>query len=190
MKVHKISDGIWKLTGTDSVNAYLVDIGEKIMIDAGNRADRQDMLRFLGNMADLGKISKVIFTHLHYDHIGNFDIFPKAEFFASDMEIKDFERSTHDSVLDKDMVEKFNIKLKPLPDRIGPLEIIKTPGHTAGSICIWYPEKKVLFTGDTLFPNKNIGRTDLPTSAPSKMNDSLINLLRYNFKILAPGHDY
>jgi glyoxylase-like metal-dependent hydrolase (beta-lactamase superfamily II) len=39
--------------------------------------------------------------------------------------------------------------------------IIHTPGHSAGSCCLWFPEDDVLLTGDTLFSG-SVGRTDLP----------------------------
>ncbi len=67
-------------------------------------------------------------------------------------------------------------------------QIIKTPGHTSGSVCILY--KNILFSGDTLFNKEQIGRTDLPTSEPSKLQESLKKISYLDFKILAPGHDY
>ncbi|MFC1753417.1 MBL fold metallo-hydrolase [Thermoproteota archaeon] len=190
MEVEKISDNIWKFTGTDKVNVYFIDADNGIVVDAGNRADHQELQKLLGSLTDLSKVSKVIFTHLHYDHTGNFDLFPNAEFFTSEQEIQDFEKSKSDSILSQDLIEKFNIELKPLPEKIGVFEVVATPGHTRGSVCLWYPEKKILFSGDTMFSKKQIGRTDLPNSAPSEMNDSLIKLLNYDFKTLAPGHDY
>jgi glyoxylase-like metal-dependent hydrolase (beta-lactamase superfamily II) len=39
--------------------------------------------------------------------------------------------------------------------------VIHTPGHTEGSVCIYFPEQKKLIAGDTLFAG-SIGRTDLP----------------------------
>jgi glyoxylase-like metal-dependent hydrolase (beta-lactamase superfamily II) len=45
-------------------------------------------------------------------------------------------------------------------------QVMQTPGHTEGSICLYFPAQKKLIAGDTLFAG-SIGRTDLPV-APSK----------------------
>ena len=47
--------------------------------------------------------------------------------------------------------------------RLGPSEfqIMHTPGHTQGSLCLWIPQENKLIAGDTLFRD-SIGRTDLP----------------------------
>ena len=42
-----------------------------------------------------------------------------------------------------------------------PAEVLHTPGHTPGSICLLFPEQHLLLAGDTLFAG-SIGRTDLP----------------------------
>ena len=39
--------------------------------------------------------------------------------------------------------------------------ILHTPGHTQGSVCLYLPEQKLLIAGDTLFA-RSVGRTDLP----------------------------
>lgn len=67
------------------------------------------------------------------------------------------------------------------------LEIIHTPGHTPGSICLKCDE--ILFTGDTLF-HKGVGRTDFPGSSFEKLKDSVqkkLFTLEGEIKIY-PGH--
>jgi glyoxylase-like metal-dependent hydrolase (beta-lactamase superfamily II) len=51
-------------------------------------------------------------------------------------------------------------------------QVIDTPGHTEGSICVYFPEEKKLIAGDTLFAG-SIGRTDLPGGSMEKIMRSL-----------------
>ena len=66
--------------------------------------------------------------------------------------------------------------------------VIHTPGHTAGSCCFYFPENKVLISGDTLF-QYSYGRTDLPTGNDREMIDSLRRLKNIDgdYNVL-PGH--
>ncbi len=188
--VQNIDKGIWKIPAGS--NIYLLMLDEPIVIDTGERRKRKEA-EFIEHIIDPRNVKKIIFTHLHHDHIGNFDIFPNAELFASEEEISSFKQDPEGTTLSKDMAEKF----KRVIDRIKPtsklnnpkLEIIKTPGHTKGSICIYYKEKEILFSGDTIFPNRVLGRTDFPTSEPDMMRKTLMKLINYKFRILCPGHD-
>jgi len=58
--------------------------------------------------------------------------------------------------------------------QIGPItsNVILTPGHTEGSICVYFPTEKKLIAGDTLFAG-SIGRTDLPGGSFEKIMRSL-----------------
>ncbi|PID67185.1 MAG: MBL fold hydrolase [Fusobacteriales bacterium] len=65
-------------------------------------------------------------------------------------------------------------------------EIIETPGHTEGSLLIRYENN--LFTGDTLFKG-TIGRTDIFSSDPLKMKQSIEKIKKLNPDyIVYPGH--
>lgn len=184
--IEKISKDIWKVPAEG--NVYFLDFDEKIIIDTSERINRHIIEQFLGKVVDFKKVDKVIFTHLHHDHSGNFDLFPNAKFFASKEEIEDFKKDPEGTTLDPFIAEKLDIELNPIKDFNG-LKIIKTPGHTRGSICLWYEKENILFSGDTLFEN-GYGRIDLPTSVPGKMQESLNKLTTYKYKVLCPGHDY
>jgi hydroxyacylglutathione hydrolase len=187
--VQNISPRVWKLAG-DS-NVFYLDLGKKIIIDTGSRQFQPKLLTFLAKVVDFSSVDFVIFTHFHYDHIGNYDVFPNATLLASRAEIEDLHKNPNGAVLDPRLAERFKTaKLVPIEDVTLPeLEIIPVPGHTRGSICLWLAKERILFSGDTLFP-VGIGRTDLPTSIPEKMQDSLNKLTQYNFKTLCAGHDY
>jgi hydroxyacylglutathione hydrolase len=63
--------------------------------------------------------------------------------------------------------------------RIGDLvfDILHTPGHTEGSVCLYEERRGLLLTGDTLFPN-GWGRTDLPGGNEKQMVASIERLAR------------
>ena len=184
--MQKLAENIYKIN-VDS-NVYFLDLKEKIVIDAGPREYREQVEKELSKLIDLGKVQKVIFTHIHYDHIGNFDLFPNAKFYTSKEEIELLNKNKIFAIGHSLLAKTFNIKLDELGELDG-FDIIKTPGHTKGSFCLFYKKDKILFSGDTLFFN-GIGRTDFPFSAPDKMQDSLDKLKKLDYKILAPGHDY
>ncbi len=69
-------------------------------------------------------------------------------------------------------------------------KFIMTPGHTPGSMCIYFESEKVLFSGDTLFC-ESIGRTDFPGGSYSAIASSIKNKLYPlgdNIRVL-PGHN-
>ncbi len=75
--------------------------------------------------------------------------------------------------------------------RVGQLDatVMHTPGHTEGSICLYFPAEKKLIAGDTLFAG-SIGRTDLPGGSLDKIMQSLKGrvLALPDETIVIPGH--
>jgi len=68
-------------------------------------------------------------------------------------------------------------------------EVIHTPGHTEGSVCLYFSAEKKLIAGDTLFSG-SIGRTDLPGGSFEKIIRSLHEkvLVLPDETIVVPGH--
>mgnify|MGYP000867186117 CR=1 FL=1 len=68
------------------------------------------------------------------------------------------------------------------------IQVIKTPGHTPGSICLYIPESNILFSGDTLF-KAAVGRTDLTYSDKNLLMKSLKKLSKLPVNTtIYPGH--
>jgi glyoxylase-like metal-dependent hydrolase (beta-lactamase superfamily II) len=68
-------------------------------------------------------------------------------------------------------------------------DVLHTPGHTEGSICLYFAPQKTLIAGDTLFAG-SIGRTDLPGGSFEKILQSLHHqvLARPDETVVIPGH--
>jgi hydroxyacylglutathione hydrolase len=67
--------------------------------------------------------------------------------------------------------------------------VLHTPGHTEGSICLYFPAEQKLIAGDTLFAG-SIGRTDLPGGSMQKIMRSLHEtvLALPDQTVVIPGH--
>jgi len=190
--MQELTDNIYKIN-VDS-NVYLLK-KEKTIIDTGPRAYHDKVKQELAKFIKPEEIKKIILTHIHYDHCGNVDLFPNADFYTSKKEIEDFKKNPNLAfTLPKEIVEFLKNKLKNINEirdflEKNYLEIIEVPGHTAGSIALFHKKEKILFSGDCMFEN-GIGRYDLPNSKPDEMEKSLDKLKQIKYKILASGHDY
>ena len=68
-------------------------------------------------------------------------------------------------------------------------KVLSTPGHTKGSVCFYFEDDKILFSGDTLF-RESVGRTDFEGGSMSDMRKSLSRLLTLPEDVkVYPGHN-
>lgn len=67
------------------------------------------------------------------------------------------------------------------------LEILHTPGHSPGSISLYWPANAVLITGDVLFYG-SVGRTDIPGGDGKLLKQSIERLSQLDVEYLLPGH--
>ncbi|OPY37515.1 MAG: hydroxyacylglutathione hydrolase [Methanoregula sp. PtaU1.Bin051] len=73
-------------------------------------------------------------------------------------------------------------------DSIGNLNVLHTPGHTSGSICLLSKQDRILFSGDTVFADGAFGRYDFPGSSREDLAKSLDRLSLLDIEGLYPGH--
>lgn len=93
--------------------------------------------------------------------------------------------------LKREIIEKPPANIQFLTDRVHPcqLEVLCTPGHSPGSVCLYSEKDKVLFTGDTLFARGTVGRTDFPYGSKKDLEKSLAKLSKFQPEtIIYPGH--
>jgi len=83
---------VWLVRSTDGENAREVVVDTGFSAAVAKRRGREHLrcpaaaLRLLGCNPD--EVRDVVITHLHYDHVGNFDLFPRATFHLQDLEMR------------------------------------------------------------------------------------------------------
>ncbi len=181
--------------GEVEANCYIIGndkSGEVVLIDPGLQPS--DVIKFI--QSEGLRVKYVINTHGHIDHIaGNREVLKsfKAPLCIHQLDSKYLEDPTKNlSILfgvsitspPADILLKEGQKLE-LSDMS--FEIIHTPGHTPGSICLRTPS--YILTGDTLF-KASIGRTDIPGGDAEKLMESIKEkLLPLNKDLVVyPGH--
>ena len=65
--------------------------------------------------------------------------------------------------------------------------VLHTPGHSPGSICLYWPREKALFAGDLIF-SQGVGRTDLPGGDGEELKGSIKKVSELDVEVLLPGH--
>ena len=168
------------VVGPLQVNCYILGCpatGEAAIIDPGDDAEEiASVVRESGL-----KPVYIINTHGHPDHVS-----------ANAALKREFGLKIVSSPLDaalmqsgSDLLSLMGVRTEPSPPPdvtvgdgdtidIGDirLEVLHTPGHTEGGICLYLPGEGILFTGDTLFAG-SVGRTDFPGGSWPELERSI-----------------
>jgi hydroxyacylglutathione hydrolase len=167
---------------------------EAMVIDPGD--DIEDVLAILGKHKL--EVKQIVITHAHIDHVGGAMKLRAATGAPILLNQNDYallkmldvqatwigvsapgEVSIEASISDGESLQTGSLVAN----------VMHTPGHTEGSICLYFPAEKLLIAGDTLFA-RSIGRTDLPGGSFEKIMKSLRDrvLALPDETVVIPGH--
>jgi len=186
---------LWQNPYDNNCNTYVIKGEKTVLIDPGHsRYLDQLFSQMEKDGISPGEIELVIITHSHPDHFEGLEAF-------LDKSVKIAMSREEERYLLESGKLLFEMMRQPLPKfridfylKEGELllgkeifYIYSTPGHSPGSLSIYWPERKVLFTGDLVFYG-GIGRTDFPEGNPKLLMESIERLSRLDTEILLPGH--
>lgn len=179
--------------GSDS-NIYVID--EELIVDTGTGRFFAETKGKIEAAADIRKIKTIVNTHCHFDHTGGdrkFRDWLKAFIAIHEADKLSVEKGINtlaESFSETAKTTTVDVVLKNgniVKTTNFSFEVISTPGHTPGSICLYEKKKKILVSGDTIFDD-GVGRTDLPGGDKDQLMKSLKKLSKYDINCLLPGH--
>ncbi len=157
--------------GSLGTNCYLLISGkEAVIVDPGGEPDK--ILKELAGMKDK-KVKYIINTHYHDDHTSANEKIREET--GAEILIHRLEDEFINFEVDRFLKEGDKVTIGEEK-----IEVINTPGHTKGGICLI--GNNFILTGDTLF-YQGYGRTDLEGGSIQEMKKSLERLSR----IIKPG---
>ena len=182
------------MVGTNCYLVYREDLKRAVIVDPGDNG-----AHILNTCRECGIIPEaVVLTHGHFDHILAVEeirrAFKEITVYAAEKEAKllgdprlnltasygtGVTLSPDHLVKDGDILELAGFKW----------QVIETPGHTEGSVCLWIKEEEVLISGDTLFA-ESLGRTDFPPGSSADIIRSIKERLFVlpDDTMVYPGH--
>jgi len=167
---------------------------EGIVIDPGD--DVQQVLDLVEKHKL--RVKQIVITHAHIDHVGGAMKLRAATGAPILLNQNDYAllkmldmqaawvgmRSPGKVEIDHSLEPADTVKVGSLA-----AQVLHTPGHTEGSVCLYFPAENKLIAGDTLFAG-SIGRTDLPGGSYEKILHSIHDrvLALPDETIVVPGH--
>ena len=182
--------------GSLGSNCYLLEEGgQALVVDPS--ASAAAILRRVE--ADGCTLAGVILTHGHFDHVMSIDTLrdavPGLRVYLHEGDapmLTDGHKNAFATFFGQDRAWREADSLLREGDTLTVgstnLEVLHTPGHSPGSICLLSREDGVLFTGDTLFSD-NVGRWDLWGGSEAVLRQSLARLGTLDRRLtIYPGH--
>jgi len=186
---------LWQDARENNCNSVFIDGQVPLLVDPGHLRRVNTLFgRIARDGIDPARIKAVICTHGHPDHIEGTLAFRDAgvKIGISQREERFVEDVGRPMYLQMgatmpDYRVDFYLEEGDLTIGRHELQVLMTPGHSPGSISLYWPRHKVLITGDVVFM-QSVGRSDLPGGDPNILKESIERLSKLPVELLIPGH--
>jgi len=186
---------IWQSTTANNCNSFLIDGPTRVLIDPGHSAlfdhVHQGLMELELTLDDIGLI---ICTHAHPDHMEAAELFREKPALVTlhkrdwqFLKVMEKQANAALSIETQLITPAFFLKEGDLSVNGLDFMVLHTPGHSPGSVSLYWPEQKLLFTGDLVFKG-GLGRTDLPGGDGNLLKESIKRLAGLDVEWVLPGH--
>jgi len=185
----------WTNYFENNCNSFFIGGTVGALVDPGLSAHLPDLLKRMSKDGIRKEdIKAVINTHSHPDHYEASALFDSSQVKIALSEIElDFMKGPGAHLyrlfgLNAPVVD-VNLPLLEGELKLGDetFEVSIIPGHSPGSIGLYWPVKKALFPGDVIF-QMNVGRSDFPGGDSKLLKESIRSLSKLDVEYLLPGH--
>ena len=194
----RVDDGVGRVPGF--VNSYVVgEAGRYYLIDTGFSSRASRIRRaFERAGVPLSSITAMILTHYHVDHIRGASRLETLRHAPIACHSADAPVVEGRSPIPGSVWVRLFARTHPIPVRsalgegesIGPFQVVHVPGHTPGSIALYHPQRRMMFSGDAVIERE--GRVSLAASRYAwnfpQAIASLDHLRARSVELLLPGH--
>lgn len=175
----------------NNANTCIFDGEIRALVDPGHLFNLKNLMRSIeADGLEARKLDLIILSHCHPDHCEatpKLKEVSKAKVAIHEIEaryLKEYGPIYRIPEFSADFYLGSHLDLGGIK-----IEILHMPGHTPGSVCLYWRKQKVLFSSDVVF-FMGVGRADLPGGDAAELQRSISKLSKLEVEYLLPGHHY
>ncbi len=184
----------WSQTTANNCNTYLIGSRPPVMIDPGHAQLYGHVENGLAGDGVREAPGLVVLTHCHPDHLEAALLLQRAgarlAMHPDEVAYMEGEGRALAAALGLSVADvTIDVLLGEGELSVGgeSLQVLPTPGHSPGHICLYWPRHKALFSGDLIFA-QGVGRVDFPGGDGEELKASIRRMAGLDLELVLPGH--
>lgn len=213
MAAFEVIPQVYQVT-VNYANIFVIAEEKLTLIDTGYFGSSGRTVKFIKSLGRSPReVTLIILTHNHLDHSGSLEEwrrltdaktaapyldlaledgiipYPRGRYLAKVLNTRPMSKIKHHFVLKPDDVDILLRGSEEFPV-LGGLKVVPTPGHTAGSLSLYSPKRKIIFVADALNNRSNILRLPIKTetSDMDKAVSSVKMMAEMDLQTICTGH--